>query len=279
MHTFDNSSSLGGGRESIHLRFTINNQKYLYTYIRKNACSSFKNLLQSEYLLKEKAKEITPSAFKISFWPLCFPTVFRLLSRKLSMHDIVSLYGIENVGVAQTIPNRIFIYRDPIERIISVFNNKLIQQNGASDISRHIESNVKGLKSLEEINFDSFVEDYLVRVSEGLPVDPHLMPQKSHLLPIVYNCAIPIKFLYNDLKILFGQDIANKFFLIPHNATAGFAASSTEFTGNVPIKRLRQQFIVNRKLPTAEMLMSESTAKLIQGIYRQDYNMIKKLNK
>lgn len=76
-----------------------------YTYIRKNASTSFKKLFQSLY-------------------PDACPDDPPLLS---CMAEHAQVKGLTPEQIDQRFATKLFVYRDPIDRVFSVYKNKLIQ--------------------------------------------------------------------------------------------------------------------------------------------------------
>ncbi len=94
----------------LHFTFELAGKRVVYCYIRKNASSAFKKLIVDcspfSNLMKENEN----------------PIHFLYKYHKSTAKDFSRADHI------------IFVYRDPIERILSLFKNKFIQQIGAQDI-------------------------------------------------------------------------------------------------------------------------------------------------
>ncbi len=124
-----------------HLWFTAaNGQRVLYAYIRKNGCSSIKRLLGGH-----------PDS-KID----CFESHYHR---------------------GQPYDFAFFIYRDPVERILSLFRDKVIDGRGATDILAEFRDI---LPREDPHDFEAFA--HFVTKSQ----DPHCWSQASHLRPIRY---------------------------------------------------------------------------------------------
>lgn len=135
----------------------------LYTYIRKNACSVFKRIVNS------KTGGSGISGMKDFQW-----------DRKSRNWDCA-----------------IFVYREPFDRIVSAFTNKFIDRRGNRDIFESF-ARLTG-KNPDTATFRDFVE-YTELPFEK--IDPHVWPQKSHLLNIEYTHAINI----NKLNEVMSKD-------------------------------------------------------------------------
>ncbi|MBU2963479.1 sulfotransferase family protein [Citreicella sp. C3M06] len=128
----------------------------LYTYIRKNACSAFKRLMA------EKSPDKTPGLKKFK--------QFRV--------------PLDNVSFDEAI----FVYRDPFDRAISAFLNKFVDKSGNADIFESFKSQTG--KDPYTATFRDFTQ-YLDAPFKNL--DPHVWPQKSHLLEVDYTLPLEMK--------------------------------------------------------------------------------------
>jgi len=136
----------------------------VYTYIRKNACSAFK-LLMLERSRQQEGSEIEKMrAFRAP--------------QHLKQWD-----------------HSVFVYRDPFERAVSVFQNKFLDKSGNGDIFYSFKAQTG--KDPHTATFRDFVT-YLKTPFEEL--DPHVWPQKSHLLEIEYTLPIDMNDLTNVIE-------------------------------------------------------------------------------
>lgn len=179
-----------------HYRFEANGQRIVYTYIRKNACSAFKKMLLT------RAK---------SLW---MSRIFGGL-RKYPGDDLRGIRSFKFYPgkAARDFDHLIFVYRDPFERIVSLYLNKFVENNGAGDIRKSFESAC--FESADEATFEDFL-NYLSGPFEVL--DPHCYPQKAHLLDVAYTCPININCLFSEIRKILGDDLSSKFFLAPVNS-------------------------------------------------------------
>ncbi|WP_404416415.1 sulfotransferase family protein [Vreelandella aquamarina] len=88
-----------------------------FTYIRKNASTSFKKLFQ----------ELYPDTC-----PGDLPTI-----RCMAEHSQVKGLTLEEID--QRFATKLFVYRDPIDPVFSVYKNKLIQQDGTVDLLKRLD--------------------------------------------------------------------------------------------------------------------------------------------
>lgn len=188
MIRFDNRWHFHERPSRAHLSFVLGGRKITYAYIRKNGCASFKRAL--------------------GFHP------------STNVNEIFPLYPYS--------PGRdvaIFVYRDPLERMVSLYKSKMLEIRGAEDLLADYES-VMGEK--RPTTFERFAE-YIVQSR-----DPHCWRQVDHLKPILYR-AIPLSSLYEDMCCLVGEEAAEPWRL-PVN-------QSTDW--DVPISR-RARLIIER---------------------------------
>ncbi|MEM7703353.1 MAG: sulfotransferase family 2 domain-containing protein [Pseudomonadota bacterium] len=164
MATFDNRWSLSPGRT--HLGFELGGKKIAYAYIRKNACRSFKRALGYD-----EAIDVRTVAKAFPFDPK-------------AKYDAT-----------------IFVYRDPIERALSLFRNKFIDGKENENIMRHY----RKAMGTSDFDFSSFVTFCSKKV------DPHTWTQRSTLRRIRYTHAIPIVELSATMVGILGDEAAKPF--------------------------------------------------------------------
>lgn len=246
--SFDNSGSKRGPKAPSFI-FNVNGKKFLYTYIRKNACSSFKNFYRHLNLDGNKNYPNLP--------------------------DIM----IRNSAVNQNkIPSnclyKCFVYRNPIDRVFSCFKNKLIEGKTSPEFRSGLLNACK--QKIENITFKSFIFDYLTKLPK---VDVHLTPQQWHLLPIVYNKPMEIKNLYNEMTDIIGEELSTKHFKKLRNASAGSRSEYSLTNEDTPLKVHMANLKNDNLMPSLESVMTSEIQNTIQKIYRCDFDMIKKIEK
>lgn len=196
---FDNRLSFARGKR--HLTFELAGKRIRYAYIRKNGCSAFKEAMGfGGGLLAD------------------IPESYR--ARRLGRHDAT-----------------IFVWRDPEERLVSLFRNKILDRNGADDLIRRYGTTMREAPGC----FERFVE------FAGQFADPHCLPQAAHLKPLRYTHAVPLASLHATMVGIVGEA-----------AAAVFAAP------------------VNRSRPTPVEVSPRARAR-IHEIYAADYALIGKL--
>lgn len=173
--SFDNR--LASGEGCPHLGFMLGGKRIAYAYIRKNACSAFK--LALGFSPSAPFNEVEPrNRWKRWHW----------------YHA------------------KIFVWRDPEERLVSLYKNKILDRKDASDILPSYQSAM----GEDPSTFEKFAE------FASLGADPHCLPQYDHLKPIRYSHAIPLAQLHEAMAEIVGTEAAKPFAQntnpsIPHN--------------------------------------------------------------
>ncbi len=121
------------------------------------------------------------------------------------------------------------------------------------------------------ITFSSFVSDYL---SSGLSkVDNHFATVVSHLGPLNYTKVMLDKFLYDDAKCIFGDETADKYFVIKRNATNKCITADLKNAFNIPASELFLMYQSSGVLPAKESFMHSSVVAAIKDLYSADYEI------
>jgi hypothetical protein len=202
LRMFDNRLALQRGDH--HFRLPIGGKRVVYAYIRKNACSAFKRAagLPSSAHVGQLVEN-----FRWRLW--------------------------------QPSDAAIFVYRDPVERLVSLYRNKILDGDGNSDILHSYES----IMNEEPSSFERFVEFAV------LEADPHCIPQYRHLKPIRYTHAIAIDRLHEIMTSIVGEEAAEPF-----------------------------RHKVNSSRPTP-VDVSDRALSMIVNHYASDYRMIDRINR
>lgn len=221
-----------------HFLFEVGGQTIAYCYIRKNACSAFKRMIL------DQAGYEGPWDEAIKFLEPLAP---------------------HNLATAKAAKWRIYVYREPFERSVSLFRNKLIMQEGSTDLVADFER-VTGFDA-ENATFEHFVTSYLA----ARPGDPHTWTQASQLLPMSYNCVSTLSSLFEDMKPIVGEDLARGYFAKPANQSSGFLYD--EASASVPVRVLRERYEAEGALPSRAALDQPAVRAAIRRLYRNDYSL------
>jgi len=149
-----------------HLSFRLGGKSIAYAYIRKNGCSTFKAALGYDDDI-----HIARIAKKHPWKPW-------------RRHDAT-----------------IFVWRDPQERLVSLYRNKILDRDTNSDL---MAAYVRTMGE-QPGSFDRFCD------FARLNADPHCRPQADHLMPIRYTHAIPLKRLHQAMSGIVGEAAAEPF--------------------------------------------------------------------
>lgn len=225
---------------------------FLYTYIRKNASTSFKKLF----------KTLNPEACLDDI-----PTIGCMVKHSKIQDELPD-------EIEKKFKTKVFIYRDPIERVFSVYNNKLVQQDGAVDLLRRLEMAIN--RDPASLTFNEFVSEYVVllETSRWEEVDAHLYPQKWHLLPITYNKTICINNLYQEMRSFLSDELCDKVFKKPSNSTTEDIPSLPFANPSCSALYFRKKYAALKMLPSLDQLLTPETEERLRKIYSDDYKMI-----
>jgi hypothetical protein len=223
------------------------NKSKCCVYIRKNASSIFKKIII----------DLAPKEIK---------------TLSLSHSEIMFKSGNVSLEKARLCCERVFVLRDPAERVISGFLNRLIMKvptaSGAG-VGKSIHSTT-GMDPLS-VTFSNFVSHYL---SSGLSkVDSHFATVVSHLGPLNYTKVIFDKYLYDDARWVFGDEIADKYFFIKRNSTGKYVTADVKNAFNIPASELFLMFQASGVLPSKESFMDSNVVATIKKLYSADYDI------
>lgn len=222
-----------------HFRFTLAGRSIAYCYIRKNASSAFKQMM-----------------LDANGYDGPWEGAFDFMRRRC---------GIRIVEDVRSAAWRIYVYRHPFDRAVSLFRNKMVMQSYADDFLANY-SSVMHADPLDA-TFASFVRSYL----PSKYADPHVWAQCDHLLPVDYNCAWSMTWLLEHAREIFGTEIADRYFSRPANRSSENLFD--EPSADVPVRELRQDFLRRGKLPSVAALRNNDTDRMIHRIYRRDYEL------
>jgi hypothetical protein len=160
----------------------------------------------------------------------------------------------------------IFVYRDPFDRIASLYINKLVQRHNGEDLAQNYRE-LTG-QNPQQASFESFITIYAGL--ENRRLDPHLKPQRRHLLPILYEHAIPIHDLERRMGTLIGREKAAKYFGRAVNATRNASSYSEELIETQAADDLHTHYHESGILPAKSALLTPALKERIAKIYAED---------
>jgi len=240
--------AFGSNRGERHLAFQANGKTIVYAYIRKNACSAFKAMICAESPHRARLKEFAD--------PMKFLGTFHAVrtAKQMPVADHV-----------------IFVYRDPIERTVSLFRNKfIVRVNNADTVNHYFE--VTGQKP-GDATFRDFVTRYLA--GDLSQRDPHCRPQYRHLFPVRYSEAIPMELLWSSMRAIVGPELCDRYFKVRVNATDGVETSEPAM--DVTADALQLRYAQDGTLPRLSAFLDEELRGRLNQIYAEDVAMIGRL--
>lgn len=169
-----------------HFQFRVRGRRIVYCRIRKNGCSSFQ-----AFILGTSPHRTDPER----------PSGFRFMRQH---HAVATQSAIEGADC------RILVYRDPVERIRSLYLNKFVQRKDATDILASYRA-VTG-RDPGNAGFEDFVLGYVARLGE-VRLDPHVWPQSWHVTNALYDQVFPLSELHDRMCGIIGPRRADRFFL------------------------------------------------------------------
>ena len=234
-----------GRRLRSHFLFEVNGSTVAYCYIRKNACSAFKRMILDQ-------------AGYTGQW-------------NGAISYLTSNFAAPSVQAVRAARWRVFVYRDPFERMASLFRNKMIMQEGAGDFLNDFKR-VTGFDP-GDATFEQFVHFYLARG----PHDPHALSQAAHLLPVSYNICSTMDSLRDDMTQVVGDELAARYFVRPVNQSSASLFEEPSF--EVPVRVLRQRYAETGELPGSAALDSTEVRSAVLRLYRVDYSLASRYEK
>ena len=241
---FDNREPLGRPipRLTRHFLLEVGGRRIAFCYIRKNATNSFKELAAALSPHRERLAES--------------PNTYQFLR---------SFHGASPEDVAAS-ANVVLTMRHPLDRMISVYRNKFVQRVGNEQLFKSY-ARATG-RDPDDASFTDLVLRYAtLPVSE---LDPHLVPQTGHLLPVVYTDAIPLACLHSRMSKLLGPVLADRFFALRRNSSTAAEDHASEPAVAVTSADLHVRFKATGRLPPASAFVSPSIEAAVADIYAAD---------
>ena len=218
--------------------------KICVVYIRKNACSALKAMILDDIGDLGAGKTDTQ---RMAEYRLC------------------------NFEEATSARVRSFIIRDPLHRVISGWLNQVVQK-----IDRAYPEMFDGItdavgKHPRDVTFNDFLKLYLTRKK----INGHFTPVVNHLYPMLYTHVLHDQSLYDDARIAFGNDLAQKNFLRPTNATGLLKSEHVEGAYNFTAGEIFDAFKERSILPSKDSFSSPQNIEIINDIYSDDVSVYK----
>lgn len=170
-----------------HFALTLPHGTLVYCNIRKNACSAFRRMF------KRHSPHVREGEGG-----------YAMMKRR------------HRVWLPQLLPQKsypLFVYRDPIERTVSLFRNKFVDRKGGQNLARSYEA-LTG-RNADSATLDEFVLEYVIQYDRR-KLDPHLRRQSDHLVRLEYF-ASPLHELNENMALLLGRKFARRYFGKPAN--------------------------------------------------------------
>lgn len=181
-----------------HYLIEADGHKFVYAYIRKNACSAFKTMMNQRL----HPGYIRDRLLRRNRYPRRH-ILGNMSYRKVEMRDGAPIEGVPHL----------FVYRDPLDRFISAYLNKFVYRDGAEDFLRGY-AEITGKDPAAATIFDvmAYASHPFSRI------DRHLHPQSGHLYEVPYR-ALDIRTLRADIEPFVGARLAEAHFSKKSNET------------------------------------------------------------
>lgn len=231
----------------MHFWFKANGKTFGYCYIRKNACSAFKNFICDTSQVSDP-REHQGTRFDY-----------------MRKH-----HRIGNYAQVDACDHMILVYRDPYERLVSLYLNKVAQQKDADDILGALTQS--GL-DVEHLSLREFVTRYCAAPFRGK--DPHIIPQAHHILPLDYDIVMQLDEIHPTMSRLIGHEAAQAYFSTPTNAVPKGLPSHA--AADLPASCLRDMLRQFGTLPSPSGFFDRDLAEIVRTSYDADYRLIESI--
>jgi hypothetical protein len=245
-----------------HYRLDLAGSRIAYAYIRKNASTAFKRLIghrrHPRWLLRRALGRTRGGQYDLDG---------NLASWFVPPSDLHSARFSE----------RLFVYRDPVDRFISVFVNKFVDGDPGEQIVHDLTHDMGGVP-LEHVTLRHLMHWAKRPFSE---LDPHLWPQKSHLADITYSIAIPLDDLLEEMRRLMGGPAAERWFGRRVNASPeplGPPGSPSAISPDQTVGELRARRAAGEPFDVGQF-MTDEVRHFVRDRYASDVEMIAELRR
>lgn len=235
-----------------HYRIDLNKEKVGYCYIRKNACSTFKQLIieNSEVSIDKQKNMYEPDRM-----------MFIHANHRIKYDEIRNYKKI------------LLVLRDPLNRIVSGFLNQFIMRLNRENEKLHCGVEENTFISAGDLTFFDFVEKYL-GANQWDKIDVHFHPQVSKIEPIFYSHVLLFEKLFSDICYTLGEEVAHKYFKEPKNSVVNFENMIIDNAGQIPSSKIYSSFCKTGALPRKEsFLKDEKIVNKLKNIYWRDIEL------
>jgi hypothetical protein len=227
--------------EAPHFQFEVNGEWYVFCAIHKNASSSIRALVETA---SPKERGADTSLFDFLF----------------ANHLVRKRHEIERAK------HLMVFVRHPVERMISCFANKFIQQKGNRSIF-HDYAKVTGANP-QHATFNQFVNGYMRPCFRGRKVksrhNRHIYTQQQQLLPVNYNVVAPVEQFSVIVQVL------GLGYLLPERINATSGAGAIPGASSMTAEELHALYQKTGKTPDMPSLLREELLKNINDLYHVD---------
>ncbi len=230
--------------EAPHFQVKIDDEWFVFCTIHKNASSSIRRLIENASKVKRDDEE----------------SIF---------HFLFVNHLARSVGDINKSRNVMAFVRDPVERVVSCYQNKFIQRQGNRTIFKDY-GDVMG-KGAEFATFEQFVEGYIDRCFNGKSTvnkkhDRHIYTQHQQLLPLNYDIVARVEQFDSVLKSV---GVSHYLPQGRENSTSG----KESFPGAASISAdiLHQRYLSTGRTPDRDSLLTPRLVDKIKDLYHDDF--------
>lgn len=229
-----------------HFAITVGHTSIAYCYIRKNACSAWKQLFVQE----------SPHGYVPADW-------------ERDIDFMAAKHGLRTLDEVEQCERRVVVLRDPVDRYISAFVNLIVMNARSTRLKRKLSRRMHG-GDVASISFDELLDEQLPRPgTRRNALNKHFWPQTWHLAPTVYTDVIDIHHLAAAMKRLIGEEKGSRYFDRPVNATTA-AAYEDDAAPSLSAKVLIERYQSIGSFPGKASFMRGGRAERIKEAYAED---------
>lgn len=236
-----------------HFGMKVEGLYFVYVYIRKNACSSWKHFFINESTAKKTDAD-----------------------RENPLRFMERHHRVRSVQSIRAAPNRIVVLREPVERVVSGFLNQYVMRlKRGSGVHDDVTSRTQ--VACHDVTFRQFLDQYLL---DSCPneLNPHFYTQASHLADVDYNRVWLMDKLEDEVRGVFGSRIAETYFARRTNATSHIPKYEHPAM-DVTAGALYLEWKRSGVLPSKKALAPKELAGKIRSYYEEDVRLYKKARK